>query len=204
MSTVIDPQRLAELKVWGFTVIEDVLAPDAVAPMRELVEEQAFTIGVEHGYRGTARHLANLVALDAMFLPVIDHPMILPYIEAVMGKQLILGSLNARVVRPGEAAQTLHGDVPVAMLRPADAAPLMMNTVWALSDLTPENGGTRLVPGSHQSHLQGTAARSRAAARDAADAARRFGSDLPRADLARRRREPLGPTAQRHVRPLPQ
>lgn len=32
-------------------------------------------------------------------------------------------------------------------------APLMMNTVWALSDLTPDNGGTRLVPGSHQSHL---------------------------------------------------
>lgn len=30
----------------------------------------------------------------------------------------------------------------------------VMNTVWSLHDFTVENGGTRLVPGSHQSHLQ--------------------------------------------------
>ena len=29
-----------------------------------------------------------------------------------------------------------------------------MNTVWPLHDYTNENGATRLVPGSHQSHLQ--------------------------------------------------
>lgn len=30
----------------------------------------------------------------------------------------------------------------------------VMNAVWSLHDFTVENGGTRLVPGSHQSHLQ--------------------------------------------------
>ena len=88
--------------------------------MRDFVVEKAFEIGVEHGHRGTARHLANLVTLDPMFLPTIDHPAILPYIEAMMGPHLILGSLNARVVRPGEAAQTLHGDVPLPMQRYGD------------------------------------------------------------------------------------
>ena len=50
-------------------------------------------------------------------------------------------------MRPGEGRQTLHSDVPLAMHRYGDDAPLMMNTVWALSDLNPDGGGTRLVPG---------------------------------------------------------
>lgn len=148
-----NPQRLAELSIWGFTVILDVLKPDTVAAMRNFVEEHAFRIGVEHGFRGTAQHLANLVTLDPMFLSVIDHEAVLPYIEEMMGRDLILGSLNARCVRPGEGEQTLHSDVPLEMHRYGQDSPLMMNTVWALTDLTPANGGTRLVPGSHQSHL---------------------------------------------------
>ena len=150
---MVDSNRLAELRIWGFTVIHDVLDTTAAAAMRDFVVEHALRIGVEHGHRGTALHLANLVTLDPMFLPVIDHPSVLPYVEHVMGSNLILGSLNARVVRPGEAAQTLHGDVPLQMLRFGDDPPLMMNSVWALSDLNPHTGGTRLVPGSHQSHL---------------------------------------------------
>ncbi|MCY4142503.1 MAG: phytanoyl-CoA dioxygenase family protein [Gammaproteobacteria bacterium] len=150
---MLDQERLAELRVWGFTVIRDVLDGDTAAAMREFVEEHAFRIGVEHTHRGTARHLANLITLDPMFLLVIDHDAVLPYIEQTMGKDLILGSLSARVVRPGEGSQTLHSDVPLALHRYGNDAPLMMNTVWALSDLTPDNGGTRLVPGSHQSHL---------------------------------------------------
>ena len=150
---MIHSERLAELKVWGFTVIPDVLEVAVAAKLRAFVEDQAFQIGVEHRHRGTARHLANLVTLDPMFLPTIDHPAILPYIERLMGPNLILGSLSARVVRPGEGAQTLHSDVPLQMHRYGEDPPLMMNTVLALSDLSPANGGTRLVPGSHQSHL---------------------------------------------------
>ncbi len=150
---MLDQERLAELRIWGFTVIQNVLDESTAEAMRKFVEEHAFRIGVEHRHRGTARHLANLITLDPLFLPVIDHDAVLPYIEETMGKDLILGSLSARVVRPGEGSQTLHSDVPLAMHRYGNDAPLMMNTVWALSDLTPDNGGTRLVPGSHQSHL---------------------------------------------------
>lgn len=150
---MIDRARLTELQVLGYTIIEDVLDAAAARAMRDFVVEKAFSIGVEHRHRGTARHLANLVTLDPMFLPTIDHDAVLPYIESMMGRNLILGSLSARVVRPGEGKQTLHSDVPIKMHRYGDDAPLMMNTVWALSDLNADNGGTRLVPGSHQSHL---------------------------------------------------
>ena len=83
---MIDSDRLTELQVLGFTVIEDVLDRDEAHAMRDFVVEQAFSIGVEHRHRGTARHLANLVTLDPMFLPTIDHEAVLPYIEAMMGR----------------------------------------------------------------------------------------------------------------------
>lgn len=95
---MIDQERYAELRVWGFTVIHDVLDAVTAKAMRDFVVDHAFHIGVEHEHRGTARHLANLVTLDPMFLQAIDHAAVLPYIEEMMGKDLILESLSARVV----------------------------------------------------------------------------------------------------------
>ena len=146
-------QQVNELKIYGFTVVEDVLTSAAVTAMREFVLEAAGRIGVESSHRGTARHLANLVGLDPMFFPVIDHPKVLPLVEAIMGPDVILGSLNARVVRPGEPRQTLHSDVPLPLHRYGTEAPVMMNTIWPLHDYTADNGATWVVPGSHQSHL---------------------------------------------------
>ena len=74
-------------------------------------------------------------------------------IEAIMGHDLILGSLSARIVRPGDGLQSLHSDVPLGLHRYQPDPPVMMNTIWALDDFTPGNGGTRVVPGSHQSRL---------------------------------------------------
>lgn len=48
---MIDPERFTELKVWGFTVIHDVLEASTAAAMRDFVVEQAFEIGVEHHHR---------------------------------------------------------------------------------------------------------------------------------------------------------
>src|SRR5262249_49586029 len=85
---------------------------------------------------------------DPLFFPVIDHPRVLPILEHVLGKSLILGSLNARIVRPGDGEQKIHGDIPGEMLNMA--APVMMNTVWMLDDFTTENGATRIGPGTNK------------------------------------------------------
>lgn len=146
-------QKVTELRVYGFTVIEDVLAAEEVLELRELVVELAARLGVESQHRGRARHLANLVGLSPAFFKLIDHPAVLPLVEAIMGKDLILGSLNARIVRPGDGKQTLHSDVPLPLHRYGTEPPVMMNSVWPLHDYRPENGATCIVPGSHQSHL---------------------------------------------------
>ncbi len=96
---------------------------------------------------GRAGHISNLPTLDPIYFPLIDHPRVLPLLEAVMGENLILASLNSRVVRPGEGRQRLHADVPEGLHRAG--APMMMNTGWLLDDFTEENGATFIVPGSH-------------------------------------------------------
>ena len=67
----------------------------------------------------------------------------MPIIDHFLGSDCILGSLSSRIVRPGDPAQRLHGDIPEHMLNLQE--PVMMNTVWMLSDTGPHNGGTRIV-----------------------------------------------------------
>ena len=144
-------QQIAELEVYGFTLVEGVLDAAEVGAMREALMRLEEEVGTEHGHRGTARHVSNLPVLDRIFWPTLDHPRILPLLEHFLGESLILGSLNSRIVRPGDPDQGLHSDISGDMLNPV--SPVMMNTVWLLDDFSRVNGGTRVVPGSHRSGL---------------------------------------------------
>ncbi len=144
-------QAVHEIEIYGFTVLEAVLDAAEAGQMREALIRCDREVGTEHAHRGSARHVANLPVLDPVFFRCIDHPRTLPLLEHFLGENLILGSLNSRIVRPGDGDQEFHSDIPVGMLNMA--SPVMMNTVWMLDDFSPENGGTRVVPGSHKSGL---------------------------------------------------
>ena len=102
---------------------------------------------------GTAGHVSNLPAQDPAFFFLLDHPKTLPILEAILGKNLILGSLNARIARPDDGEQGFHTDIGVELLNLV--SPVMCNTVWMLDDFSPRNGSTRIVPGSHKSGMAG-------------------------------------------------
>ena len=120
---------------------------DEVAAIRAVNERLLEAEGEDLVFHGRAGHITNLPTLDPIYFPCIDHPKVLPLLEAVMGRELILASLNSRIVRPGEGKQSLHADVPEQFHR--HGAPVMMNTAWMLDDFTAENGATFIVPGSH-------------------------------------------------------
>ncbi len=144
-------QHVFELDIYGFTVVENVLTTEEATEMREALIRCEREVGTESAHRGSARHVANLPTLDRVFHKTIDHARILPLLEHYLGKSLILGSLNARIVRPGDPDQGLHSDISLEMLN--FNSPVMMNTVWLLDDFSRINGGTRVVPGSHKSGL---------------------------------------------------
>jgi|TARA_B100001964_G_scaffold227480_1_gene277476 hypothetical protein len=144
-------QAVQEIDIYGFTIIESILKPDEATAMREALIECERREGTESNNRGSASHVANLPTLDPIFFPVIDHDRVLPILEHFLGTSLILGSLNSRIVRPGDPDQGLHSDIPGEMLNPV--SPVMLNTVWMLDEFTREIGATRVIPGTHRSGL---------------------------------------------------
>lgn len=105
-----------------------------------------------HQEAGT-RRLANLVDKGAVFDGVYQHPRVLAAVYHLLRRPFQLSSLNARDALPGQGWQALHAD-----WGPRDRAKpfAVVNSLWMLDALTPENGATRLVPGSQ--HLAGSPA----------------------------------------------
>ena len=147
-------QNLFELDVYGFTIVEGVLPIDEVFAMKAALIRLCEQDGED---RSDCLHVSNLLVKDPIFFKIIDHPAVLPLLEAYMGHirnlPLIIGSLNARIVRPGDSAQRMHGDILDDLMKMNGKNPVMMNTVWLLDDFVPEIGATRVVPGSHKSGM---------------------------------------------------
>ena len=141
------------MEVYGFTLLEEVLNPEEVSHLKECLIRCYERTGHEQNFMGTAGHVTNLPTQDPLFFPLLDHPKILPILEAILGKNLILGSLNARIARPDDGEQGFHTDIGVELLNLV--SPVMCNTVWMLDDFSPRNGSTRIVPGSHKSGMAG-------------------------------------------------
>lgn len=148
--TTLD-QHLFELALHGFTVIEDVLTADQLAAINAVNGRLLESHGEDLVFHGRAGHITNCVALDPIYHQCIDHEKVLPVLEGVLGPDIILASLNSRIIRPGDTDQGFHADVPAQFRK--SGAPVMANTIWALCDFTEANGATRIVPGSHRHEL---------------------------------------------------
>jgi ectoine hydroxylase-related dioxygenase (phytanoyl-CoA dioxygenase family) len=143
-------QARFELDVFGFTVLPSVLSEAEAGRLRSILDAADDAIGVDYVYdEAFARLVPNLPALADEFLPLIDNPQVLAVIEGVLGRDIVLGSMNARIVRPGDPLQGLHSDIP-AVHRRLVGPPVMVQATWMLDAFTPDNGATRIVPGSHR------------------------------------------------------
>lgn len=134
----------------GYLPLEGILTADEVAAINERLAEltaaEGDRAGLEvHQEKGTDR-LADLVNKDARFAVCFSHPRVLAAMRHVLG-EFRLSSLNSRAALPGEGHQALHADSghPVE-----PGAYEVCNSIWLLDDFTPENGATRVVPGSHR------------------------------------------------------
>ena len=149
----VDP-HLARIARDGFSIVEDAIEPDlldAVAEDLLRIErtEQVRPAGNEFEGTHTTR-IYNLLARGACYERIPIHPKVLPIVEGVLDRGCLVSSLSSISIDPGETAQPIHADdqlIPIAKPH----APLVCNTMWALTDFTEANGATRVVPGSHRS-----------------------------------------------------
>ncbi len=154
---MFDPSRLsehaAEIDDLGYTILEGVIAGDLLESLaadllrleRELAVEPA---GNEFEGAHTVR-IYNLLARGDLYQRIPVYDQVLPLVEAVLDPGCLVSSLSSISIDPGETAQPIHADdqlIPLAKPH----APVVCNTMWALTDFSEENGATRIIPGSHK------------------------------------------------------
>ena len=145
----MDRQRAFEVDTYGFTVLESVIDVAHAQELSDAVSIADARIGTDYvHHEAYARHVMNLLACDDRFVALVDHPVVLDAVESLLGPDVILGSLNARILRPGDPEQPFHSDIPGQFRKPG--APIMVQAVWMLDEFTVDNGATRIVPGSHR------------------------------------------------------
>jgi ectoine hydroxylase-related dioxygenase (phytanoyl-CoA dioxygenase family) len=148
----VTPQQRHQLDEQGYVVLEQAIDDAFLAALRtrirELFEEEGDRAGHEFKTEEHARRLANLVDKGEVFRRSIVLPQVVECVRHVLGGDMKLSSLNARSADPhSEVGQPLHVDMAAI---PDERGYWVCNTVWMLDHFAPDNGATRMVPGSHK------------------------------------------------------
>ena len=100
---------------------------------------------------GRTQYIRNLPVKGGVFLKLVEDPRVLALARSVLGDDCILSDISANILGPDTRGQAWHVDAPLQQLPdPLPDFALTTQNVWMLDDFRPENGSTRLVPGSHK------------------------------------------------------
>lgn len=143
-----------DIKEFGYGLVKNVLTPEQCAIMKKAVQEQAAgereagIAQMDGGPQGPNQRLWTLVNKGEDFLDLLNHPIIDEMIPWFLGEHAIITTYTANIARPGNQPMQLHTD-QVAVQPPIRDLAFGMNIMFYLTDVTEENGGTRVYPGSH-------------------------------------------------------
>lgn len=137
----------------GYAIVRNVVDPETLATIdAELAPHFAAGHSGHESFTGSlTKRFGALVAKSDAVQELILDPTVLAVADHVLLPSCVTYRLHYTGVMqllPGETNQVLHRDssmYPFACPHP----PLTVATMWAINDFTAENGGTRLVPGSH-------------------------------------------------------
>ena len=156
MADPISAVQRKQLDKEGYVVIPDVLSADQIDAYRprllQLAAEERDDGSARQHAEGKGQHVRWLVNKGREFEKLVAHPKVVPYFEHLLGEDYTLSTLTSNLIYPGAPDNPFHVDNALgAMPEPLPSFPLYVNSLWLLDDFTPENGGTRFVPGSHRS-----------------------------------------------------
>jgi len=137
----------------GYVIVER-LAPDLTdQALAELSADRAAAPTGHTDFLGDrTKRLGGLLRRSAAAREMAVHPMAMALADIVLQPQCARYQLNYSGIMhllPGAQAQELHRDDDLYPFR-HPCPPMLMPTMWALTDFTADNGATSVVPGSHR------------------------------------------------------
>ncbi len=140
----------------GIAVLTGVLSRQEVHRMRLAVLREA-DAAREAGGRlagdtsiDTDEHtvrLFDLVAKDAIFRELLEHPISMDLVSHVLGPKVRLSNFSAHITGPGSRPDGMRADQGY-VTSPWPAWPLAVSIIWAIDQFTAENGAPRVMADS--------------------------------------------------------
>jgi len=150
---------------WGYCLIEDGTSTKQTQALHNRVKEQAAAeraMGI--GYLQKAQQQVwSLVNKGEVFVACMTHepeavqagPLVEQLLDESLGDGWTHLSFISNISYPGCHPQGMHLDQSLAgSFRTLDA-PFLVNTIYILQDVDEVNGGTLIIPGSHQLYCDG-------------------------------------------------
>lgn len=93
--------------------------------------------------------LNNLPDMDPVFRDLLRHPLALAIARSLVGEAALVSNFSANISYPGAASMMVHADQALVAPEPWNE-PWILNIIWCLDDVRPDNGATLYLPGSHR------------------------------------------------------
>lgn len=98
-----------------------------------------------------SQRVFQLITKAPELAPLIEHPVVLPMVRAILGQDCNLHDFQSTSIGPRTGGGSWHVDAPLGQLaEPLPEFPLTIQNVWLLDDFTEHNGATRVMPRSHK------------------------------------------------------
>ncbi|MGF1482078.1 MAG: phytanoyl-CoA dioxygenase family protein [Cyanophyceae cyanobacterium] len=138
----------------GYVLIPEVLSITQANEARSLVlqhaaqEKQQGKLLID----GKRERLYSLLYRGKIFEQMVQHPLVLEVVEAILGSEITLGGFSAHILHPGATEMGVHVDYPYwAMEPPFPKHPVMeVQAIWMVEDFTENNGAPLFAPESQK------------------------------------------------------
>lgn len=145
---------MVEIHVTGFAVVPSLVDAATVERLRRGAEPfyaaaRDMFARLDPRLPRQTIHVQNVVAKSRVADEVLLNPILRAIVAGVLGHDFQLGAgVTAISPDPGCSAQGLHRDDGCYSALPRPRPPFVLTAALALDDFTPDNGATRVVPGS--------------------------------------------------------
>lgn len=144
-----------DLAETGSCIVEGVLSGDLLEAVHRATYRAAENdrkYGWQRDYQyGEDDHLNqriwNLPSHDVLFCELVEHPLALRFVRALIGWPALMSSISANITQGGGQSMVLHADQ--GFMPEPWSGPYGLNVAWCVDEFTATNGATSFVPGSH-------------------------------------------------------